>query len=184
MWRNIHSGNVESIQAKSLRTAAAGAAASGRAVQLHTCPSPFDPAGLVETMVIDGSRAGQTSDLAPDIAWGQWDPVHEVLRLDGGGTVGLRGEQLEALLAEDVLAQKVRDAVGRSRDMLELFYAVRQHIPLISRLSPEQRRRFLPRFDDSAPPWNMEGVWAWGGPYVIVLLDGELQLVPRQHWDR
>ncbi|MFP2904222.1 hypothetical protein ACLESD_03925 [Pyxidicoccus sp. 3LFB2] len=77
--------------------------------------------------------------------------------------------------------------MARSRDMLELFYAVRQHFDLVARLSAEQRPRVLNRFGASEPPWNMEGVWAWNESYVIVLSGqgrDSLELISRQHWDR
>ncbi|EPX64933.1 hypothetical protein D187_000356 [Cystobacter fuscus DSM 2262] len=205
MAQTIHPGNLHLIDSTGLREAAAQALASGRAVRRYVCPAVVEIDGFVETLVVGGNRAAQASDVDPVVRWGLWDAGSQTLRLaDGALVLGLRGEcvattrveqapvaavqeeRRDALSARVSTEDEVRALVARSRDLLELFFTLRQNFALVASLSVEQRRRLLPTFGDSEPPWNMEGVWSWSTSQVIVHLgeglDG-LQLVGRQHWD-
>lgn len=205
MDQTIHPGNLHLIHSTALREAAAQALASGHAVRRYVCPAVVELYGFVETLVVGGNRAAQASDVDPVVRWGLWDAGSETLRLDGGALVlGLRGEcvattrveespvadvqeeRRDALSARVSTEGEVRALVSRSRDLLELFFALRQNFAFVASLSVEQRQRLLPTFGDSEPPWNMEGVWSWDTSQVIVHLgegrDG-LQLVGRQHWE-
>ncbi|WNG24167.1 hypothetical protein F0U62_09140 [Cystobacter fuscus] len=203
MDQTIHPGNLHLIHSTGLREAAAQALASGRTVRCYVCPAVVELHGFVETLVVGGNRAAQASDVDPVVRWGLWDAGSETLRL-ADGALGLRGECVattrveeapvagvqeerhDALSAWVSTEDEVRALVARSRDLPELFFALRQNFALVASLSGEQRRRLLPTFGDSEPPWNMEGVWSWSTSQVIVHLgegrDG-LQLVGRQHWD-
>ncbi|NMO17331.1 hypothetical protein HPC49_11935 [Pyxidicoccus fallax] len=212
MDKDIHPGNLDYIQSKELREAASQELAAGRSVRFHVRPAVNAFYGFVETLVVDGTRAAQSSDVDPRVWWGRWDAGSETLGL-GGEWWGLQGERREAPTPREPtrdavqapvsdsrdageeararvssyrgIEEEVRALVSRSRDLEELFMAVRRNVSLIANLSNEERRRLLPTFGNSEPPWNLEHVWSWSTSQVLVNLPGHdgPEIVGRQLWD-
>lgn len=54
--------------------------------------------GPVETLVIDGERAGQVVNA--DAQWGDWDEATQTIRLDSGPVVGLDGSAVDGRQAQ------------------------------------------------------------------------------------